>query len=177
MQTAFALNHAPTYSLDDLQRFTYPELEQMYRAAQAPASVRSADGKLRGRMLAWRSLEHGAVARWLRKLALSPTFLWSGKNFWAGGGVNRICVPGLIGRQELFPFTSSIGPSLFDGWPTLRIDYDRPDNPWFMRRIHDEIRELEPGLFLGLDLWKTPEKSIGLVWFALDQRRGAISEK
>ena len=36
MQTAFALNYAPSYSLDDLQRFTYPELEQMYRAALTP---------------------------------------------------------------------------------------------------------------------------------------------
>jgi hypothetical protein len=71
----------------------------------------------------------------------------------------------------MLPFASRFGASLFDGRPTVVIDYDRAENPPWMRRVHDEIRELEPGLFLGLDLWRTDARSIGLVWFALQTRQ------
>src|SRR5262245_37852897 len=159
----------------DLARLTYAELDAAYRAATVPASLRAADGVLVGRMLAMRGADRGPVARWLRRLARSPTFVWQGKTLAAhaddrGEGVNRICAPGVLGRQRLFPFASRFGASLFDGRPTIVIDYDRPDNPWWMRRVHDEIRELEPGLFLGLDLWRTRTRSVGLVWFTLDAR-------
>lgn len=162
-------------TLDDLMAYTYSELDAMYRAATAPASLRAADGVLIGRMLAWNRIDRGPLATALRRFALSPAFVWEGKTFTAaddgaGGGYNRVHLAGLLGHQHVFPFASRFGDSLLDGQRTIVIDYDRPDNPWWMRRIHDEIRELEPGLFLGLDLWRTEARSIGLVWFALDAR-------
>jgi hypothetical protein len=170
MQTTTARRH-----LDALSACSYAELDAMYRAAAAPASLRAADGKLAGRMLAMKRADRGPLGRWLRRLALSPSFVWEGKTLAAttdrdGGGYNRICVPGVLGRQHVFPFASRFEPSLFDGKPTVVIDYDRPANPWFMRRIHDEIRELQPGLFLGIDMWKTARRSVGIVWFALASR-------
>jgi hypothetical protein len=163
---------SPRFTLDDLARKTYAELEALYRNAPAPTSLHAADGKLTGRMLAFRHAERGVLGRFMRGLALSPRFVWEGKTFSAvtpdrGGGYNRICVEGVLGRQHMFPFDSRIEPSLFDGRPTIVIDYDRPTNPWFMRRIHDEIREVSPGMFLGIDMWKTAKRSIGVVWFAL----------
>ena len=165
----------PHLTLHDLAGMTYAELEAMYRAAAAPASLRAADGKLVGRMLAMRHADRGLRGRWLRRLALSPSFIWEGKTLaahadHAGGGYNRICLEGVLGRQHIFPFDSYLAPSQFDHKPTIVIDYDRPSNPWFMRRIRDELRELEPGLFLGLDMWKTKQRAVGLVWFALDGR-------
>lgn len=162
----------PRHSANSLAQLTYAELEALYRASFAPSSLRAADGRLEGRMLAMRYADRGPVARWLQNLALSPTFVWEGKTLSAhddrnGGGYNRICVEAVIGRQNIFPFVSRIEASRFDGKPTITIDYDRPSNPWFMRRIHDEIREVEPGLFLGIDMWKTRARSIGIVWFAL----------
>jgi hypothetical protein len=162
-------------TLDDLMAFTYPELLAMYRAAVAPASLRAADGVLIGRMLAWNRLARGPIARGLRRFAVSPSFVWEGKTFaaaadGAGAGYNRVHLRGVLGHQHVFPFASRFGDSLLDGRRTIVIDYDRADNPWWMRRIHDELRELEPGLFLGLDLWRGKARSIGLVWFALDAR-------
>jgi hypothetical protein len=162
VQTAIHVEPARRHSLDELMRHDYAELAALYRAAPAPRSADIADGRLDGRMLAW---------RWgsLRTLARSPRFVWQGKTLSAkdGGGYNRVNLGGVLGRQHIFPFATRIVPSLFDGKPTIDIDYDRPANPWWMRHIHDELRELEPGLFLGLDLWRTSQRSIGLVWFAL----------
>lgn len=165
----------PDRTLDDLMAFTYPELLAMYGAASVPASLRAADGVLTGRMLAWNRLERGPIARALRRFAVSPSFVWEGKTFAAetddaGGGYNRVHLRGVLGHQHVFPFASRFGDSLLDGRRTIVIDYDRADNPWWMRRIHDEIREIEPGLFLGLDLWRGDARSTGLVWFALDAR-------
>jgi hypothetical protein len=167
MQTqAIHVDPARRHSLDELMRYDYDELAALYRAAPAPATPAIADGRLDGRMLAW---------RWgsLRALARSPRFVWQGKTLSAGGGYNRVNLGAVLGRQQIFPFATRIVPSLFDGKPTIDIDYDRPENPWWMRHIHDELRQLEPGLFLGLDLWRTQTRSIGLVWFAL--ARGTVS--
>jgi len=165
----------PRITLDALSHKTYDELEAMYLAATVPGSLHAADGKLVGRMLAVRKADRGLIARWLRRLARSPSFLWQGKTLAArsdteGEGYNRVCVEHLLGRQHVFPLGTRFGRSQFDGKPTIIVDYDRPANPGWMRRVHDEIRQLEPGLFLGLDMWKTARGSIGLVWFALDGR-------
>ena len=162
-------------NLDTLAERTFDELDAMYRAASAPESLHAADGVLVGRMLAMRGADRGPLARWLRRLAISPGFAWRGKTLAAhdadrGEGVNRISLGNVLGRQNLFPFASRFGRSLFDGKQTIIIDYDRPANPPYMRRIHDEVRELEPRLFLGIDMWKTARGSVGLVWFALDGR-------
>ena len=80
-------------------------------------------------------------------------------------------MPRALGHQRLFPFETSFGPSALDGQPTLILDYDLDVNPGFIRRIHDEIREVAPGLFLGPAMWKGRGDARTLVlWFALDAR-------
>jgi hypothetical protein len=111
----------------------------------------------------------------VRALAASPRFVWDGKTFSArseeeGSGINRIRIPGALGRQDLFPFHTSFGASALDGDPTLILDYDLPQNPPWIRKIHDEIREVGPGLFLGPAMWKSASGATTLLWFALDTR-------
>jgi hypothetical protein len=36
-----------------------------------------------------------------------------------------------------------------DGLDALQLDYDNPGNPFFVRWIKDEVREVAPGLGLG----------------------------
>lgn len=165
---------APIHSLDGLAARSLEELEALYRAAAAPPSMRAADGPLTGRMLAVRGLPP-ALAVPLRRWAAAPTFVWEGKTFQAasdahGMGHNRVHVPGLLGRQSLFPFATSFGPSSLDGNPTLILDYDLDVNPGYIRHIHDEIREVTPGLFLGPAMWKTARDKLLVLWFALDAR-------
>ena len=144
--------------------------------------MRAADGPLAGRMLAIRGLagpEAGLLGRLLggplRRWAAAPSFVWEGKTFQAssdahGTGWNRVRVPGVLGRQGLFPFATSFGPSAIDGKPTLILDYDLDVNPGYIRHIHDEIREVSPGLFLGPAMWKGDKGKSLVLWFALDSR-------
>ena len=163
------------HTLDSLARLSFAELEALYRRAAAPTSIRAADGALRGRMLAVRGLERGPVAAWLRRFAGSRSFVWEGKTFAArsdrdGDGHNRSAAPGVLGRQNLFPFTTRIDRSEIDTAPTLVLDYDHGVNPPYIRRIHDEIRELAPRLFLGPAMWKRARGPVTVLWFALDGR-------
>ena len=133
-----------------------------------------ADGKLVGRMLAVRRVP-STLAGALRRFAASSAFVWEGKTFQAsnelrGVGHNRVRIPHALGRQNLFPFETFFGPSAIDGKRTLVLDYDLDVNPAYIRKIHDEIREVSPGLFLGPAMWKGGRDKFTVLWFALDAR-------
>ena len=172
--TATTSQRASIHNLDTLAHKTSEDLDALYRAATVSTTMHAADGALVGRMLAVRGLP-GALAKPLRNWAASRSFLWEGKTFQAsadtrGVGHNRIFVPGLFGRQNLFPFDTSFGPSAIDGKPTLILDYDLDVNPAYIRHVHDEIREVSPGLFLGPAMWKRGNDKTLVLWFALDSR-------
>ena len=161
-------------SLDTLAERSLSELAALYRGASVSSSMHAADGALTGRMLAVRGLPRPLGAL-LRRFAASPSFLWEGKTFQAesdarGVGHNRVSMPGVLGRQNLFPYETAFGPSAIDGKPTLILDYDLAVNPPYIRRIHDEIREVSPGLFLGPAMWKSGRDKALVLWFALDAR-------
>jgi len=165
------------YDLDRLAAKTTDELDALYRASRVSASMHAADGALVGRMLAVRGIP-GALGAPLRRWAASPTFVWEGKTFQAdsderGVGHNRVFVPGVFGRQNLFPFETFFGPSAIDGKPTLILDYDLGVNPGYIRKIHDEIREVSPGVFLGPAMWKGARGKALVLWFGLDATRVA----
>lgn len=171
--TSTSRTHAQL-TLDTLAARSLDELDALYRGATVSSSMHAADGALVGRMLAVRGLP-GPLAGSLRRWARSHAFVWEGKTFQAssdtaGVGHNRVNLPGALGRQNLFPFDTLFGPSAIDGKPTLILDYDLDVNPGYIRHIHDEIRELSPGLFLGPAMWKTARDKRLVLWFALDAR-------
>jgi hypothetical protein len=162
------------HSLDSLARKTPAELDALYRAATVSKTMHAADGALVGRMLAVRGIP-GPLAEPLRRWSASRSFVWEGKTFRASGdahgvGHNRVFLPRVFGRQNLFPFDTAFGPSALDGRPTLILDYDLDVNPGYIRRIHDEIREVAEGLFLGPAMWKGRNDKTLVLWFALDSR-------
>lgn len=59
-------------------------------------------------------------------------------------------------------------PDSMDGAPCVVLDYDKPENPWLIRKIHDELREVSPGLFLGPAMAKTVRGPKLLLYFACD---------
>jgi len=163
-----------TLSLDILAQKTSAELDALYRDAPVSRTMHAADGALIGRMLAVRGIP-GPLATPLRRWSASSSFLWEGKTFTAfndsrGIGHNRVYVPRVFGHQNLFPFETVFGPSAIDGRQTLILDYDLDVNPGYIRHIHDEIREVAEGLFLGPAMWKRGENKTLLLWFALDSR-------
>lgn len=159
--------------LDDLARSSPPELKALYEGGTVPDSLARLDGDLVGRMLAVRGVGRGAALRAIASLARSPGFAWAGKSFQAvdretGTGINRVR---LAGRHRLFPFRTLFGPWVIDGRPCVVLDYDDADNPGLIRSIHDEVREVAPGLYLGPACWKRQGRSpLVLLWFGLDTR-------
>jgi hypothetical protein len=161
-------------TLDTLAAMTFAELEALYRTLPAPALLDVA-GDLRGRMLAMKNLERGPIGKALRRFAASPSFVWGGKTFAPrdaqhGVGHNRVSIPTVLGRQNLFPFETRLDRSELDTRPTLVLDYALAVNPPYIRKIHDEIRELAPGLWFGPAMWKTAKGPVTIVWFGLDGR-------
>lgn len=157
-------------TLDSLAALSVDALGREYERGTLPLSLAALDGHPRGRMLAARGLDAGFPARALRGLAAAKAFPWGGKSFKAisaeaGAGINRVH---LLGRHQLFPFQTRFAPSVLDGRPAILLDYDLPDNPLLIRKIHDEAREVSPGLFLGPAMWKSGSERALVLWFALD---------
>lgn len=159
-------------SLDDLAALDVDTLGGLYARGSVPA-LDALDGDPTGRMLAIRGLDREPVASRLRQLATAPFFPWGGKSFASEGsarglGVNRVH---LGGKHKLFPFVTTVASSVVDGAPCIRLDYDLPENPWAIRHIHDEVREVDDGLLLGPAMWRrgpSAAEHAFLLWFALD---------
>ena len=167
---AAAPRRSPTANLDDLARLSCTELADLYAQGAEPVDLRLLDGQPLGRMLAVDRLDRGRPAALLRRLAAADRFPWGGKSFKAdqtrrGRGINRVR---LGGRHQLFPFETAIGPSAVDGRPCVRLDYDLPVNPGFIRAIHDEVRAIDTGLYLGPAMLKRADGPRRVLWFALD---------
>lgn len=161
----------PALSADDLARMSIDELTDLYKRGTVPESFEAFDGSPPGRMLTIAGpLGRGAAAAAIRRFAASRRFPWGGKSFQSRGdqsgtGINRVR---LGVRRDLFPFETSVEPSAIDGEPCVYLEYDVGNNPWFIRKIHDEIREVAPNLFMGPAMWKTDTDPVLVLYFAID---------
>jgi hypothetical protein len=138
----------PVEHVDDLLALDARRLGELYAAARVPDIARIR-GDLKGRMLAVIGLQ-GALGALVRRFAGSSSFPWKGKSFepidaMKGEGINRV----IRDRWKLFRFETFVGPSRAGDFDAAQLDYDNPGNPFFIRAIKDEIRELRPGLYLG----------------------------
>lgn len=156
--------------LETLAALDVETLGQLYAAGSVPPGLEALEGHPRGRMLAIRALDQGRRGGALRRFSGWGRFPWEGKSFSGHGatgtGINRIR---LFGRRNWFPFRTSVRDSVVDGAPCIVLDYDLPENPAAIRAIHDELREIEPDLFLGPAMLKSRRGAPRFVlWFALD---------
>ncbi len=156
--------------LDELLALDPETLRRLYVGASVPR-IPDLSGDLRGRMLAWPALS-GVAAAAVRAIASTSRFPWRGKSFRhasdaAGGGDNRV----VVDRFHLFEFDTFVGPSRAGAFDAVQLDYDKPSNPFFIRAIKDEVRELRPGLFLGQAWLKAGPREPRLVlYFGLEKR-------
>ena len=141
---------AGVLTLEDLARLEPDELMALYREARTP-SLEELDGKLTGRMLAVPRLQKAQVSALVANFARSSVFPWQGKTFQHetathGHGVNRL----LGERVTWFRFHTFIGPSHAGDFDAVHLDYSHDGNPPVVRKVKDEVREVAPGLYLGL---------------------------
>lgn len=126
---------AAVTSLADLARLTPAQLEALY-ARSAPGPIPT--GKVRGLALLRSGTRLGpAISRGAR-------FAWQGKVFDPDGtsSVNRFFGVKAVRAQV------SYGPSWRDGNPAIILDYGQTSKVYEPYR--DELRQVAPGIYLGL---------------------------
>lgn len=158
-------------SLDDLARMDPAELAALYRQARTP-NLGELDGHLAGRMLAVPVLP-AWLRGFVRRFAAWRHFPWRGKTFSAhdqtrGEGINRVF--GDRRPRRWFRFETSVAPSRAGAFGAVQLDYDNPGNPALIRAIKDEVRQVAPGLFLGLAYFMWRRKPRLILYFGLARR-------
>ena len=70
---------------------------------------------------------------------------WRGKSFDAINktGINRFA------DGNRYKFTTFIGKGLTDDQDVIKIDYNQPSNPWWLRLVTDEIVQVAPNEYIG----------------------------
>ena len=161
------------------------ELDELFRSGRAPDPL--PDGMLAGRLVTmslW-----GPSDRFVQRVA-RMWMPWLGKSFdpTRMEGVNvltknargplRALWPSYVPERELadrieaFPFRTRIAPGELDpGVDVLKIDYDFEANPGFLiRRILDELVELDDGFCLGKILFRRQGAWLPIGFFSLERR-------
>lgn len=158
------------------------DLDELFRSGSAPDP--SPDGPLSGELLTT-TVARPADAS-VRAIA-SLYMPWLGKSFdrEAQTGINllkpnsrkllKVAWPNyepvreMADRLEVFPFRTHIAPGAVDpGLSVLKIDYDSDANPAFMiRRILDELVQIDDGLYLGKILFRTKKAWQPIGFFSL----------
>src|SRR5262245_34157373 len=147
-----AMAQGQPITVDRLVRMSGPELDALYRqgtAAGIPA------GRVRGTaLLAPGTRRNGAMAAGTR-------LVWQGKVFDPAEpmAVNRFFGLPIIRAQVVQD------PSWLDGAPSLVLDYSRTSRVYSQYR--DEIRQVAPGLFLGLMFARTSPPTLRM-YFVLE---------
>jgi hypothetical protein len=141
-----------TLSLERLGGMSRCELEWLYRQAE-PGII--TEGFAHGRAI----YPPDAPLAGLRS-KLTNT-LWHGKIFRAG---DCTLVNQWTGLQAIRARVS-YGPSWFDGRPSIIMDYRTTADVW--SDVRDEVREVAPGLFLGLMYRRRSPRPQFKMFFAL----------
>jgi hypothetical protein len=90
---------------------------------------------------------------------------WQGKYFDEPGKMtNRV-----FGRR-MIQADIVAGPSWLDGKPSIILDYAEASN--IAKSYRDEIREISPGIYLGIMFRRTATGCERVSWFGLDARSG-----
>ncbi len=142
-------------TLDQLLQMSPAELDAIYRQGTAVAIP---EGRIRGTAI----LSPGT--RRTRVLSRGARLMWQGKVFEPGqtSAVNRFFGMRVV-RGQVYQ-----GPSWLDGQPSLVLDYSQTSRVYANNR--DEIRQVAPGLFLGLMYDRTTSPPGLAMYFALEAR-------
>ncbi len=148
-----ATAQTPALGVDQLLRMSGPELEAVYRQGTV-AGIPS--GRVRGTaILAPGTRRNSAMARGTR-------LVWQGKVFdpAESSAVNRFFGLPIV-RAQVYQDQSWL-----DGTPALILDYSRTSRIYAQNR--DEIRQIAPGLLLGLMYARTTPQPTLRMYFVLE---------
>ena len=120
------------------------QLDEIFKNAQAGAVP---TGEMRGTAIVAGSLFSQLYAR------LARLFAWQGKVFDIFAPPDSGVLINKISALSLTFIVAKVyrGPSWMDGKEAIIIDYSKTS--FFAKKIRDEIREVEPGIYLGKVWW------------------------
>jgi hypothetical protein len=73
-----------------------------------------------------------------------------------------------LGLLKIARFRVETGNSLSDqNMEVIRIVYDHPSNPFFVRLLVDEIRQVGPDEYLGQGMYRIMGKAFRAFWFLI----------
>ncbi|WP_336081745.1 hypothetical protein [Nocardia sp. SSK8] len=114
----------------------------------------------------------GAAERVLGPLMARPSYFWVAKSLRHLGDGTAVGhnVFRFLGGVRALNFVATVGDSVLDGRAAVLFDYDDPrvGSRRPARRIYDELREIEPDLWLGPSYFVARGRRIPMGWFALD---------
>jgi hypothetical protein len=143
----------PAVSVDQLLRMSAPELEALYHQGSLAGIP---PGRVRGTAILAPGTRRNEAMAWGTRL------VWQGKVFNPAESVAVNRFFGLpIVRAQVYQEQS-----WFDGAPTLVLDYSRTSRIYAQNR--DEIRQVAPGLLLGLMYARTTPKPTLRMYFLLE---------
>jgi hypothetical protein len=147
----------PIRSIDQLLGLSPQQLDGLYRQSAVGAIP---EGRARGQAI------FAPGTRLARPMAKAARVLWQGKVFQGAeaSAVNRFFGVRMI-RADV-----SYGASWLDGGPAIILDYQHTSRLYANYR--DELREVAPGLFLGLMYARTAPRPSLKMYFALEARPG-----
>jgi len=148
-----ARGQTPAVDVDQLLRMSGPELDALYRQGSVAGIP---PGRVRGTaILAPGTRRNEAMARGTR-------LVWQGKIFdpAESAAVNRFFGLPIV-RAQVYQEQSWL-----DGAPTLVLDYSRTSR--FYAQNRDEIRQIAPGLLLGLMYARTTPQPTLRMYFVLE---------
>jgi hypothetical protein len=140
-------------TLDHLAQLSWPELECLYRQADAG---RLPCGYYQGRAVYCKGKLGSRMRTGVTRM------LWKGKHFSCGAIVNQWAagrwLDGAVYRDA----------SWMDGNPSIMLDYRCTSFVW--RNVRDEIREVAPGLYLGIMFEEKHGRRTIKAFFVLEAR-------
>ena len=150
---------APPTVLDDLVRSDRANLESLYSNGTVTTPPPGfAPGK---------AIPDPGTRKAVRK-SRTIGILWKGKVFSEGQMINR-----LVGGREAVTASVYVGESWLDGKPSLILDYAGHKR---FGDVRDEMREVSPGVFVGITyVRKCPEPKLAM-FFALDTNQGCCGK-
>jgi hypothetical protein len=146
-----AVAEPPQWTLDGLAQMSWPELEALYRAAE-PAAI--APGYACGRAIYC----PGAPVSGVRTKVTG--WMWKGKVFCEDATLVNQWLGFRAIRARVY-----LGESYLDGCLALIMDYSTTSHVW--ADVRDEVREVAPGLFLGVMYRGSPCAPQRKMFFAL----------
>jgi len=81
------------------------------------------------------------------------------------GGYNEF-----LGRIRIGDFITEEAQSILgDGQQVLRINYNRPGNPFWLRPLNDELKRLQPGFYLGRGVLRLGFLALNTFYFSVER--------